>query len=341
MMNAALFEPRPLYGIGTVSRLTGLKPDTLRVWERRYGLGASHKSATGRRQYTQSDLEHLQLIAALVNDGARIGEIASSERKTLEILLRQRGVPGREALSKSKPRAVFVGVALCKWLDSHQGCISGVDARLARMDIVSMEDSAFAALRDSDVLVLECASLSSASVARIKSLSSAAIARRVIVAYQFGNTHWLKHLQAAGIATMAFPPDAGKLAFEIARNIAESEISAGENNLGDLMTAKPRQFGAVELAAAASLRSALDCECPKHISELITALTAFEEYSASCSVDNWHEASVHSCIYIYAGQARHLMEKALWAVLEERGEEFRVALARQRAGGVSVMPSET
>ena len=40
-----LLEPRPLYGIGTVARLTGLKPDTLRVWERRYGLGASHKSA--------------------------------------------------------------------------------------------------------------------------------------------------------------------------------------------------------------------------------------------------------------------------------------------------------
>ena len=59
-------EPRPLYGIGTVARLTGLKPDTLRVWERRYGLGASYKSPSGRRQYTQADLEHLQLIAALV-----------------------------------------------------------------------------------------------------------------------------------------------------------------------------------------------------------------------------------------------------------------------------------
>ena len=93
-MNAAVMEPRPLYGIGTVARLTGLKPDTLRVWERRYGLGASHKTATGRRQYTQADLEHLQLVAALVNSGSRIGEIASNERKTLEMLLRGRGKGG-------------------------------------------------------------------------------------------------------------------------------------------------------------------------------------------------------------------------------------------------------
>ncbi|RCL44621.1 MAG: MerR family transcriptional regulator, partial [Halieaceae bacterium] len=42
--NLRALEPRPLYGIGTVARLTGLKSDTLRVWERRYGLGASHKS---------------------------------------------------------------------------------------------------------------------------------------------------------------------------------------------------------------------------------------------------------------------------------------------------------
>lgn len=339
MMNTALFEPRPLYGIGTVGRLTGLRPDTLRAWERRYGLGASHKSATGRRQYTQSDLEHLQLIAALVNDGARIGEIANSERKTLEMLLRQRGIRGREALSKSKPRAVFVGAALCKWLDSHQGCISGVDALLARMDIAAIEESAFAVLKGSDVMVLECASLSRASVTRIKSLHDDALAKRIIVVYQFGNTQWLEDLEAAGIAAMAFPPDAGKLAFEIARNIAESEISAGESDLGELMTAKPRQFGAVELAAAASLESTLDCECPKHIAQLITALIAFEEYSASCSVDNWHEAAVHSCIYAYAGQARHLMEKALRTVLEERGEEFRAALARQRAEA-SVMTSQ-
>ena len=203
-----------------------------------------------------------------------------------------------------------------------------------------MEESAFAALKGSDVMILECASLSRASVTRIKGLHDDALAKRIIVIYQFGNTQWLQDLQAAGIGAMAFPPDAGKLAFEIARNIAESEISAGESDLGELMTAKPRQFGAVELAAAAALESTLDCECPKHIAQLITALIAFEEYSASCSVDNWHEAAVHSCIYAYAGQARHLMEKALRTVLEERGEEFRAALARQRAEGASLLTSQ-
>lgn len=330
-MNAAIFEPRPLYGIGTVARLTGLKPDTLRVWERRYGLGASHKSATGRRQYTQSDLEHLQLVASLVGDGARIGEIASSERKTLEMLLRQRGLRGRNADAPTKPRAVFVGVALCDWLDKHQGCVSNVSAQLARTELVDMTNEAFAILEDSDVLVVECGSLGSSQLAKIKEFQSSGVARRIIVAYRFGNAHWLEELEKSGVAAMEFPPDPGKLAFEIARGVAESAVHVGETNIGQLMQGKDRQFSAADLAAAANLKSTLDCECPKHISDLITALASFEEYSASCSIDNWRDAAVHSCIYAYTGQARHLMEKALQAVLEERGSEFQAELNRQLA----------
>ncbi|EAQ97912.1 MerR family transcriptional regulator [Congregibacter litoralis] len=335
-MNAALFEPRPLYGIGTVARLTGLKPDTLRVWERRYGLGASHKSPTGRRQYTQSDLEHLQLVASLVNDGARIGEIAKSERKTLEMLLKQRGVRGRGADAPAKPRAVFVGVALCDWLDKHQGCVSNVNAHLARVEFSELSEDAFDALEESDVLVVECGSLGSAQVARIRQFQQAGVASRIIVAYRFGNDHWIEELEKAEIAVMEFPPDSGKLAFEIARGVAESSVHTGETNLGELMPGKARHFKASELAAAANLKSALDCECPKHISDLITALADFEEYSSSCSVDNWKDAAVHSCIYAYTAQARHLMEKALQAVLEDRGAEFQAELNRLAlaAGGL-------
>ena len=112
-MDAIKLEPRPLYGIGTVARLTGLKPDTLRVWERRYGLGASHKSNTGRRQYTQSDLEHLQIVATLVGDGVRIGEIAALERKTLDMMLRGRVGQGNDAPAlEDKPQVMLVGAVL-------------------------------------------------------------------------------------------------------------------------------------------------------------------------------------------------------------------------------------
>jgi DNA-binding transcriptional MerR regulator len=333
-MQQAELETRPLYGIGTVARLTGLKPDTLRVWERRYGLGASHKSATGRRQYTQADLEHLQLVAALVRSGARIGEIAASERKTLEMLLRNQGQRGRAALPERKPRVVFLGKQLCDWLEGHQGCIAGVDARLARVALADVDAALEDQLDHSDTLVVECANLASSNVQRLQELAERLQATKVIVCYQFGSQRWLEELAARGLAATTFPPDPAYLAFEITRSAAEKEASLGEGNLGDLVAPRPRQFSELELSAARSLKSTLDCECPRHISDLIRALANFEEYSASCSVDNWHDAAVHACIYAYTGQARHLMEKALQAVLEERGEEFRTLLREKQAEGL-------
>lgn len=325
-MQQANLEPRPLYGIGTVARLTGLKPDTLRVWERRYGLGASHKSATGRRQYTQADLEHLQLVAALVSNGSRIGEIASSERKTLEMLLRGQSGGNRVSMPESKPRVVFMGEQLCGWLDDHQGCIANVDALLARFAPGEAEPALFEELGKVDSLIVECATLSSTSVRQLTSVIDQLQPSRVLVTYQFGNERWLNELEKQGVTSTSFPPDPAYIAFEIGRSVAEKATGLGETNLGELIAAKPRRFKENELSAARQLKNTLDCECPRHISDLIRALAHFEEYSASCSVENWHDAAVHASIYAYTGQARWLMERALDAVLEDRGEEFQQAL---------------
>ena len=311
-------EPRPLYGIGTVARLTGLKSDTLRVWERRYGLGASYKSATGRRQYTQSDLDHLQLVSALVKQGVRIGEIAASDRKTLEVLLQQQNqAGGSKSLPPSKPRVVFVGAELCQWIDGHQGCISGVSALLARMpvdDAIALVD----AEQSADLLVAHCPSLTLQQIRGVEAVAARLGARRTIVLYQFANEQWLAELERNGHSALQYPVEPSRLAFEIGRVQVQKETTEGIGNLSDLMPPKPRLFSDQELLAAAEEKIVLDCECPRHLSELIRSLNDFEAYSSACSVDNWKDAAIHASIYAYTSQARHLMEKALQSALEGR-----------------------
>ena len=311
-------EPRPLYGIGTVARLTGLKSDTLRVWERRYGLGASYKSATGRRQYTQSDLDHLQLVSALVKQGVRIGEIAASDRKTLEVLLEQQNQAGTsKSLPPSKPRVVFVGAELCRWIDGHQGCISGVSALLARMpvdDAIALVD----AEQSADLLVAHCPSLTLQQIRGVEAVAARLGARRTIVLYQFANEQWLAELERNGHSALQYPVEPSRLAFEMGRVQVEKETTEGIGNLSDLMPAKPRMFSDQELLLAAEEKIVLDCECPRHLSELIRSLNDFEAYSSACSVENWKDAAIHASIYAYTCQARHLMEKALQSALEGR-----------------------
>lgn len=320
-MRQAELETRPLYGIGTVARLTGLKPDTLRVWERRYGLGASRKSETGRRQYTQADLEHLQLVAALIESGSRIGEIASSDRKTLEMLCRRQA--GSAVLPPPKARVLFLGPTLCDWIDDHQGCLANVDASLARMVLQEVVPGSLAVEKPLDALVVECPTVSAAQLERVAALTTALEPARILVASRCHHQQWLRELEQRDITALELPPDPARLVFEIARTVAEKETAAGNTDLGDLVAVKPREFSPEQLSAARALRSSLDCECPCHLSDLIGALADFEDYSASCSVENWRDAAVHACIYVYAGQARWLLERALRAVLDGRGEENR------------------
>lgn len=319
-MSEQQLQARPLYGIGTVARLTGLKPDTLRVWERRYSLGASQKSETGRRQYTQADLEHLQLVSALVSSGSRIGEIASSERKTLERLV-EACTDRSKAQVSSKPRVVFVGEAICDWLGEHQGCLTGVSAQLASTRLESVDMDIFAEVEDVDLLVVGCDRMNSGQMRQLSQLREILAPSSVLVLQAGMSDSWLDELAAEGIANMAFPPDRAELAFHLTRSSTERATRDGINSLAELVSARPRLHTEAQLAKALTMETSIACECPQHLSGLISQLVEFETYSAECSADSWKDAAVHSCIYAYASQARWLMEKALDMALQSHEED--------------------
>jgi hypothetical protein len=301
-----------------------LKADTLRVWERRYGLGSSHKSASGRRQYSQTDLEHLQLVSMLVKSGARIGEIAKSGTRTLEFLVRSLKTEERADIT-SKPRVLFLGQGICNWLDQHQGCLSNVDANLARISLDEAASSSLPGQEKVDVLVVECRTVSSSQLQHLDTLVQRLQPGKVLLTYHEASEQRLGQLAKGGIAACVFPPEAAYLGYEISRSVTDRMTRLGENNLGELIEGRARQFSDKTLAEVAEMPAKLDCECPQHLVELIRALSEFENYSANCSVDNWRDAAVHSCIYAYTGQARWLMEKALQAVLEEEGAKVASA----------------
>ncbi|MBN7798422.1 MerR family transcriptional regulator [Parahaliea mediterranea] len=327
-MTESVLEHRPLYAIGTVARLTGLKPDTLRVWERRYGLGASQKSASGRRQYTQGDLEHLQLVAALVARGARIGEIAGAGRKTLDSLLRQVARNG-EASPEPKIRGAFVGIPLCDWLHRHQGYLAGVDALLVRAPADAVPGSVCEQLKGCDVLVLFAPRLCGAAVENALALRATLGAGRAILACESAGERAEAHARAAGLGTMPFPPEPGRLNFELGHCAAANVARRGCSDVGELVQARPREFSTEALAAAGGLSHAPGCECPRDLARLAASLASFETLSARRSARNWRDAAVHARVYAFTAQARWLVERALMAALEGCEADFAAALARR------------
>ncbi|MDX2262586.1 MAG: MerR family transcriptional regulator [Gemmatimonadales bacterium] len=63
------------YEIHEVANLTGLTPDRLRVWERRYEVVRPGRQPNGYRAYTADQVALLRAFARLVGRGARIGEL--------------------------------------------------------------------------------------------------------------------------------------------------------------------------------------------------------------------------------------------------------------------------
>src|SRR5262245_10240086 len=80
---SAIMQPRGLYRIQTVARLTGFSQAVLRVWETRHGLLRPQRSPGGQRLYTDDDLRLLRRVRALLDQGRTIGEVALLGREDL------------------------------------------------------------------------------------------------------------------------------------------------------------------------------------------------------------------------------------------------------------------
>jgi DNA-binding transcriptional MerR regulator len=64
-----------LLTIADMARETGIAPDTLRVWERRYGFPSPMRNQQHERVYVQEELERLRLIKQLLDNGQRPGKL--------------------------------------------------------------------------------------------------------------------------------------------------------------------------------------------------------------------------------------------------------------------------
>lgn len=95
------------YSIRLASRLTGLPPDTLRVWERRYGFPNPRRTDHGTRTYSRDEVQALQLIVRVLKVGYRPGEVVGKSRRELERLLGATMVAAPEPEPTSSLDALF------------------------------------------------------------------------------------------------------------------------------------------------------------------------------------------------------------------------------------------
>ena len=80
-------DSTPLHPVRVVVQRTGLSPDVLRAWERRYGAVEPVRTAGGQRLYTTADVERLALLHDAARSGRQIGRLVALDDAALRDLI--------------------------------------------------------------------------------------------------------------------------------------------------------------------------------------------------------------------------------------------------------------
>lgn len=297
---------------GTAARLAGLPATTLRVWERRYGVIAAPKTATGQREYSQHDVARLRLLRQLTLTGHAIGTIAKLDLPALQALIA--GLPSESApQSQSIPaiHAVVVGRRAAHALEAVAGCLVR-----AVHDDLDLAESAPKPDEAVDLLLVRLASLQPATVDRVLALAASLRAGACAVVYAFGTDVSADALQAAGVTVFREPLGSSLLRW--LRDVRGRPVATAAPTEPRWQVAPP-QFSDEALARLAQMPSPIACECLRHLSEIVLQLAAFERYSQDCMSTGPADAALHRQLTRTAGAARTMFEEALQRVVEAEG----------------------
>ena len=322
------------YQIGTVSSLTGIDPHTIRAWERRYGAIKPTRSENGRRQYDDEAIERLQLLKALVDCSEAIGKIAQLSaddlRNRLEKLAEHEGQFQQENRMVSgqrttKPQLGLLAPALAIQVEANSSALSDFGILVSEATPHSLLEAA--RRHPCDVILLELEELEAKSSGTIQACRDLPNAPEVIVLYHFASRATLARAARTGASLVRSPIRLDALRQTILdqmriRRVRDRRAPAPKRTSETApVTAShpPRRFNDDQLARLFEVSTAIDCECPNHLSSLVSALVAFEDYSRECESRDATDAAQHRRLAEGSASARVTMEELLAQLCAHEG----------------------
>lgn len=141
-----------------------------------------------------------------------------------------------------------------------------------------------------------------------------------VIVYAFAKWDVIERLRGPQRQLMRAPVSAralrsnmlGLIVKHLTQNPAKAVVTPLETGLMRLEQQAPmRRYNDMQLAALQDVRSAVNCECPNQVADLVLQLVAFETYSAQCQNKNEKDAQMHRLLARVTGHARAVMEYGL------------------------------
>jgi len=334
---------RHSYTISTVSTLTGVDQTTIRAWERRYGAITPVRTESGRRRYDDEAIVRLQLLKALVDSNVSIGSIANLPDEQLRGRLAKLADRGRErAASARTPSLEAVRFRLALLAPALERQLRANAVAIPELELTVATESGAGLLQAvqhdaCEVVVLQLDADIEMPVELVRSCRGLPGSPVVIVLYQFERRAALARLAQAGAHLVHSPVRLEQLRRVIldllmiesvrARSLEPSQVgalpAASASGIfrqpGDSRVAPIRRFDDEQLARLVEVSTGIDCECPNHLSSLISGLVAFEHYSRTCESRDEADAKLHRMLGEGTAQARAQLESLLALLCEQEG----------------------
>ncbi|MBV1906620.1 MAG: MerR family transcriptional regulator [Pseudomonadales bacterium] len=295
-----------LYRIGTVSKLTGISPECLRAWERRYNLQPAQKSGK-TRFYSHEQLQNLNKIKTLIQKGHPISSLANLNTAQLNARL----TPVQElsgifnpvqAYSARLPQIGLIGTNLLI-LEQENGETDRLEVAQRWHNVTEFLNSRPNQINSLHTVVLYSPTLNPEEISTTMALIPDL---RVIVVYQYASPQRIDELKSQGAPLLAWPISWDQL-ISICVKSTEFGQQAGKS--------APRRFDDSELLSIAYKAKQLGDDSPRHLVTLISDLNAYELYTAEHILESPDEAELLSRIREDVSFARAQLERSLGDVL--------------------------
>ncbi len=316
------------YRIGAVARLTGISPDTLRIWERRYEVVEPRRTPKGGRLYSQQDVTRLTMIKTLVDQGYAISTVANLPLEELNRRLNSAQPANLPPLGSGQHEVCVVGQAISVRACNTEGMPEGLEMAGAYTDIDSfLEDET-----ECDTLVIELPFLDRNIARDLNAPELRKRARRILVIYAFSPSNIVSQLQRYGLQTLRAPVALEHI-WQQCQLSQSRQIDWSPPDWDPRVASSdpipPKRFSNEQLLHLSDVTTSLECECPHHLSGVIEQLAAFEDYSARCEVSTRKDAALHGYLHQMTARARWLMEVALEKLAEVENIEIPGGVANK------------
>ncbi|VVE77564.1 HTH-type transcriptional regulator MlrA [Pandoraea sputorum] len=301
------------YRSGEAAKLVDMPAATLRIWEQRYGVISPATSASGQRLYSDEDVSRLRTIKSLVDSGRPIGVIARLDNAQL---MRLASGANSASLAEHTHGATLLVVGF------GDSVTSGLPAGVMHESFDSVEEIPHLAEGAGVArgLAVRVESLHEDTVLSIVAATQSAHCDHVLVVYAFGTRQAIELARLARIR-LARTSDALIHTDELLSDFLQTLTNADDATSAhpQRWSRAPRRFDEETLSKLARQSSAIACECPKHLVELVLQIAAFERYSDECISRSPADALLHRHLGDAANRAVALFEDALAAVVEHEG----------------------